>query len=62
MRGEEVVNVCQAVTHGSQRYVRNLRRNEEGRVVSCDGASIKVQVGRRREVWCVDECEEKSSH
>lgn len=61
MKGEELVNVSQAVMHGSQRYVRNLRTNRDGRVVSCDGGTIKVHVGRRREVWCVEDCEETMS-
>lgn len=49
MKGEELINVCQAVTHGNTRYVRNIRNNRKGLVTSTDGMDVHVQVGNEDE-------------
>lgn len=58
MKGEELINLCQAVEHGNARFVRNTRSNREGAVLSAKGAGIEVKVGSVSEVWHCDECEE----
>jgi hypothetical protein len=55
MKSEELINVCQAVTHGHERYVRNLQRNAEGKVIGCRDDSLEVEVNGRRETWRFEE-------
>ncbi len=67
MKGEELTNVCQAVSHGGKRYVRECSSNTEGEVIRCCGSTLKVQVGTREENWSPEECEglppeEETSH
>lgn len=58
MTGEALINVCQAVTHGSERYVKNRRSGREGRVIACSQDELVVQVGAGRESWSIEDCEE----
>lgn len=58
MKGEELINLCQAVDHGNPRFVRNTRSNMEGTVLSANGQRIEVRVGNGSEIWHCDECEE----
>ncbi len=60
MKGEELINVAQAATHGDVRYVRNVKNRKEGVVVALDEDTIKVRVNNAIEVWCVEECEDSS--
>jgi hypothetical protein len=55
MDREGLINVCQAATHGSDRFVKNARDNREGKVISCSDAGIEVQVGAQREMWGFNE-------
>ncbi|WP_305042047.1 hypothetical protein [Geoalkalibacter sp.] len=59
MRGEERINVCQAVMHGSSRILKNVRKHEEGRVLKCDDRGFEVEVGARQERWPFDDVEIK---
>ena len=38
MKAEALINVSQAVTHGSKRQARNLKNRRQGSVVGCDGS------------------------
>lgn len=58
MTVEGLINVCQAVTHGDQRQVRNLKTNNQGTVVSAEGNELTVQVGQATEVWAYEDCDE----
>ena len=58
MNVEELINVCQAVTHGNQRQVKNLKTKRQGTVVNGDGSELTVQVGQATEVWAYEDCEE----
>jgi hypothetical protein len=58
MNVEGLINVCQAVTHGSLRQIRNLKTNSQGIVVKADGHELTVQVGQTTEVWSYEDCEE----
>ena len=58
MNDEGLINVCQAVEHGSQRQVRNLKTNSQGVVVKGEGNGLTVQVGQATEVWPYEDCEE----
>ena len=60
MKGEELINVCQAVSHGGKRFVRECSSNIEGEVVRCSGKTLKVQVGTREENWTPEKCERVS--
>ncbi|WP_305045394.1 hypothetical protein [Geoalkalibacter sp.] len=57
MRGEERINVCQAVMHGSSRIVEHVRSHLKGRVLRCDDQGFEVEVGTRHERWSFDEVE-----
>ena len=58
MNVEGLINVCQAVTHGNLRHVRNLKTNSQGTVVNGEGSELTVQVGQTTEVWPYEDCEE----
>lgn len=58
MNVEGLINVCQAVTHGNLRQVRNLKTNRQGTVINGEGDELKVQVGQATEVWSYEDCEE----
>ena len=46
MNAEELINVCQAVTHGNLRQVRNLKTREQGTVINVEGNALTVRVGQ----------------
>lgn len=58
MNVEGLINVCQAVTHGNLRQVRNLKTNRQGTVINGEGDELKVQVGQATEVLSCEDCEE----
>ena len=58
MNVEGLINVCQAVTHGNLRHVRNLKTNRQGTVINGEGNELTVQVGQATEVWAYEDCEE----
>ena len=58
MNVEGLINVCQAVTHGNLRHVRNLKTNSQGTVINSEGNELTVQVGQTTEVWPCEDCEE----
>lgn len=58
MNREALINVCQAVTHGSERYVKNSGDGRAGRVIACGQTGFEVQVGAEKEKWSIEECEE----
>jgi hypothetical protein len=58
METEELINVCQAVTHGNLRQVRNLKTGKLGGVINVEGEELTVHVGKGTEVWTYRECEE----
>ena len=59
MNAEGVINVCQAVTHGSLREVRNLKTDKQGTVINVEGNSMTVLVDQASEVWACEDCEER---
>lgn len=58
MTVEGMINVCQAVTHGNLRQVKNLKTMKHGTVVSGTGNELTVQVGQVTEIWNYADCEE----
>jgi len=58
MNREALINVCQAVTHGSERYVKNRGTGRAGRVIACSQTGVEVQVEAEKENWDIEECEE----
>lgn len=58
MNAEELINVCQAVTHGNLRQVKNLKSEKQGTVVRAEGKDLMVQVGQAVEVWTYEDCVE----
>lgn len=58
MNVEELINVCQAVTHGNLRQVKNLKTKRQGIVVNGEGNELTVQVGQATEIWAYEDCEE----
>ena len=61
MNVEGLINVCQAVTHGNLRHVRNLKTNSQGTVINAEGNELTVQVGQTTEVWSYEDCEEHNT-
>ncbi len=60
MNNEEVINVCQAISHGNPRQVWHIKSNQRGTVVGCEGKELTVKVGRSTKVWKIEDCEERS--
>ena len=60
MTAEGLINVCQAVSHGNSRQVRNLRTDQQGTVLSVKGGAITVLVGQSSEVWPCEDCLEST--
>ena len=60
MNAEGLINVCQAVTHGNLRLVKNLKTKKQGIVVNVNGNELTVQVGQAVEVWTHEDCKENS--
>ena len=58
MNVEGLINVCQAVTHGNLRQVKNIKTNNLGTVVNVEGDKLTVQAGQATEVWACEDCEE----
>ncbi len=58
MTNEELINVCQAVSHGSIRKVKKLANDTEGTVIAYEGQNLTVQVEDRIENWGYNECKE----
>ena len=56
MGSEELINVCQAVTHGDLRRVRNIKTNQQGTVINVEGNSLTVLVEKAPEVWAYEDC------
>ncbi|MCK4535587.1 MAG: hypothetical protein KAT93_01160 [Desulfuromonadales bacterium] len=61
MNVEGLINVCQAVTHGNLRQVRNLKTEKQGTVINWEGNKLTVQVGPATEVWSSEDCEERDT-
>ena len=58
MNVEGLINVCQAVTHGNLRQVKNIKTDNLGTVVNVEGNELTVQVGQNTVVWPYEDCEE----
>lgn len=58
MNGEALINVCQAVTHGNERHVRNRGNGRKGKVIACSRTGFEVQVETGKESWAIEDCEE----
>ncbi|PLX75147.1 MAG: hypothetical protein C0614_11195 [Desulfuromonas sp.] len=56
MTAEGLINVCQAVSHGIPRQVRNLKTDQQGTVMSVEGGSMTVVVGQSSVVWPCEDC------
>lgn len=58
MNTEGLINVSQAVTHGNQRQVRNIKTEKQGTVINVEGEKLTVHVGQITEIWTYRDCEE----
>lgn len=59
MNNEELINVCQAVSHGKARQVWHLKSKKQGTVIGCEGTELTVKVGKSTETWGIEDCEER---
>ena len=57
MSTEGLINVCQAVSHGSIRQVTNLKTEKQGTVVDVEKDKLVVQTDESLEVWPYEDCE-----
>ncbi|SHI99288.1 hypothetical protein SAMN02745165_01354 [Malonomonas rubra DSM 5091] len=60
MNAECLINLSQAVAHGSLRRVKNYRTEQQGVVVQVMGEGLTVNIGSDTEVWGYQDCEEVS--
>ena len=58
MEAECLINLSQAVAHGSLRRVKNCRTEQQGVVVDVGGEGLTVDIGPDTEVWRYEDCEE----
>jgi len=58
MNAEGLINLSQAVAHGSSRQVRNVKTTKQGVVVDVIGEDLRVDIGLGTEVWVYEDCEE----
>ena len=58
MNAEGLINISQAVAHGSLRQVRNYKTEQQGIVVHVVGEGLRVNLGSNTEVWGYRDCEE----
>ncbi len=60
MNAEGLINVGQAVAHGHSRLVKNLRTNQQGRVIDVEDDALTVLVEQGTEVWPCGDCVENN--
>ena len=58
MNAEGLVNISQAVAHGSLRRVKNFKTKKQGVVVGVAEEGLTVSLGSDTEVWTYKDCEE----
>lgn len=58
MNTEELINVCQAVTHGNLRQIKNIKTGKQGTAINVEGDQLTVHIGEETEVWASGDCEE----
>lgn len=58
MNTEGLINLSQAVAHGSLRLVKNYKTEQQGVVVHVVGEGLRVNIGSDTEVWGYKDCEE----
>lgn len=56
MTTEGLINICQAVKHGSIRRVRNARTDQQGTVTGVEGNFLTVLTGNAQETWGYEDC------
>jgi len=57
MNAEGLINVFQAVKHGSLRQIKNLKTGAQGIAVDVKGDRLIVQVEKVAESWAYEDCE-----
>jgi len=58
MNAECLINLSQAVAHGSLRRIKNYKTDQQGIVVNVVGDGLTVDLGPDTEVWHFQDCEE----
>jgi hypothetical protein len=58
MNAEGLINLSQAVAHGSLRLVRNQKTEQQGVVIHVVGDGLSVNLGSNTAVWGYRDCEE----
>lgn len=58
MNTEGLINLSQAVVHGSLRRVKNFRTDKQGIVINVIGEELMVNIGSATEAWTYKDCEE----
>ncbi len=58
MNAEGLINLSQAVAHGSLRLVKNYKTEQQGIVVHVVGEGLSVNLGSDTEIWGYQDCEE----
>lgn len=50
--------VCTSVQNGETRFVENSQNGHAGKIVSCSGEQLEVDIFGRHETWARKDCEE----
>lgn len=58
MKRIELEGMCELAKDGRLTWVENLDTHDKGRVISCTGDKIEVDVGGRRAEWKATACRE----
>ena len=58
MKRTDFEGMCELASEGRLTWLENMRNHEKGRVISCAGGKIAVDVDGQRQEWSPRECEE----
>ena len=58
MRRTDYEGMCELAREGRLTWVENTSSHEKGRVVSCGGETVEVEVSGHRENWSLRDCQE----
>lgn len=62
MRTPEFQKLCQAVSGGEEMYVKHVVIHQVGKVLSCHGDEVEVDVNGTHKTWIKENCVEAKKH
>ncbi len=58
MKRTDYDGMCELASEGRLTWLENTLSHEKGRVISCEGDRIEVDVAGRQEEWSLRDCKE----